>query len=93
MTIKNTLVIKIRNARFREDDAPIDPACDCYTCKHYSRGYLRHLDACGEMLGARLNTIHNLHFYQQLMTRIRTLIGEGRFADFARKFPAGVQAV
>ncbi len=86
-------VIKIRNARFREDDGPIDPACGCYTCKHYSRGYLRHLDACGEMLGARLNTIHNLHFYQQLMTRIRTLIGEGRFADFARKFPAGEQAV
>ena len=80
-------VIKIRNARFREDSGPLDPDCDCYTCKHYSRAYLRHLDACDEMLGARLNTIHNLHFYQQLMARMREAIGEGRFAEFARKYP------
>ena len=80
-------VIKIRNARFREDSGPLDPDCDCYTCKHYSRAYLRHLDACVEMLGARLNTIHNLHFYQQLMARMREAIGEGRFAEFARKYP------
>ncbi|MCH8930889.1 MAG: tRNA guanosine(34) transglycosylase Tgt [Proteobacteria bacterium] len=80
-------VIKIRNARFREDNGPLDPACDCYTCRHYSRAYLRHLDACDEMLGARLNTIHNLHFYQQLMARMREAIGEGRFAEFARKYP------
>lgn len=80
-------VIKIRNARFREDSGPLDADCDCYTCKHYSRAYLRHLDACDEMLGARLNTIHNLHFYQQLMARMREAIGEGRFAEFARKYP------
>lgn len=80
-------VIKIRNARFREDTGPLDPVCDCYTCKHYSRAYLRHLDACDEMLGARLNTIHNLHFYQQLMARMREAIGEGRFGEFAREYP------
>lgn len=83
-------VIKIRNARFREDSGPLDPACDCYTCKHYSRAYLRHLDACDEMLGARLNTIHNLYFYQQLMAQMREAIGEGRFSDFARKYPVAV---
>ena len=82
----NEGVIKIRNARFRDDEGPLDPACDCYTCKRYSRAYLRHLDACNEMLGARLNTIHNLYFYQQLMARIRTVIGEGRFTDFAARF-------
>ena len=80
-------VIKIRNSRFREDDGPLDPTCDCYTCKHYSRAYLRHLDACNEILGARLNTIHNLYFYHQLMGRIRAAIGEGRFADFVFRFP------
>ena len=84
-------VIKIRNARFRADDGPLDPACDCYTCSNYTRAYLRHLDACDEILGARLNTIHNLHFYQRLMGRIRTAIGDGRFSKFAAKFLAGGQ--
>ncbi|MCZ6560380.1 MAG: tRNA guanosine(34) transglycosylase Tgt, partial [Gammaproteobacteria bacterium] len=84
-------VIKIRNARFRADDGPLDPACDCYTCSNYSRAYLRHLDACDEILGARLNTIHNLNFYQRLMGRIRSAIGDGRYGDFASKFLAGGQ--
>src|SRR5699024_738255 len=57
-------VVKIRNARHRHDLAPLEEGCDCYTCRHFSRGYLHHLDRCGEMLGAQLNTIHNLRYYQ-----------------------------
>jgi queuine tRNA-ribosyltransferase len=81
-------VVRIRNARYRDDPAPLDPACDCYTCRHYSRAYLRHLDQCGEMLGSRLNTIHNLHYYLQLMARIRGAIETGNFAAFAADFLA-----
>jgi queuine tRNA-ribosyltransferase len=69
--------MNIRNARYRKDAAPIDPACDCYCCQHYSRGYLRHLQQCNEILGARLATLHNLRFYQTLMRRIREAIGGG----------------
>ncbi len=85
-------VIKIRNAVHREDPRPLDAACDCYTCKHYSRAYLHHLDRCNEILGARLNTIHNLRYYQNLMRNIREAIEQGRYADFAAAFldsPAG----
>ena len=64
-------VVKIRNRRYRGDERPIDPACACHTCRHYSRAYLHHLDRCGEILGSRLNTVHNLHFYQRLMADIR----------------------
>ncbi len=60
-------VVRIRNARYRDDPRPIEEGCGCYTCRHYSRAYLRHLDQCGEMLGSHLNTVHNLHFYMQLM--------------------------
>ena len=67
-------VVKIRNACHTEDTGPLDPSCDCYTCKNYSRSYLRHLEKCGEMLGPRLATIHNLHYYQELMRRIRAAI-------------------
>jgi len=67
-------VIKIRNARYRNDSTPLDATCGCYTCQHYSRAYLRHLDKCGEILGARLNTIHNLFYYQQLMRELRDAI-------------------
>ncbi len=81
-------VVRIRNARYRDDPAPLDPACDCYTCRHYSRAYLRHLDQCGEMLGSRLNTIHNLHYYLKLMARIRQAIEAGNFAAFAADFLA-----
>ena len=60
-------VVKIRNAKHRNDTSPLDENCDCYTCKNYSRSYLHHLDKCNEILGARLNTIHNLRYYQRVM--------------------------
>ena len=81
-------VIKIRNSRFKTDTGPLDPYCDCYTCKNYSRSYLHHLDRTGEMLGPRLNTIHNLHYYQTLMRGIREAIAGGRLQDFRREFYA-----
>lgn len=67
-------VVKIRNARYTGDTGPVDPDCGCYTCKHYSRAYLRHLEKCGEILGSRLGTIHNLHYYQKLMGDLRRAI-------------------
>ncbi len=79
-------VIKIRNAKHRHDTGPLDPKCDCYTCQNFSRSYLHHLDKCGEMLGAQLNTIHNLHYYQQLMRDIRAAITEQRFEVFVETF-------
>jgi queuine tRNA-ribosyltransferase len=79
-------VVKIRNARYELDTAPVDPECDCYTCQHYSRAYLRHLHRCNEILGARLNTIHNLHYYQRLMRDLRTAIAGKRLDDFVQKF-------
>ncbi|HKY90257.1 MAG TPA: tRNA guanosine(34) transglycosylase Tgt, partial [Nevskiaceae bacterium] len=82
-------VIRLRNARYREDPGPLDPACDCETCRSYSRAYLHHLDRCNEMLGGRLNTIHNLRYYQRLMARMRDAIGRGVFAAFAEAFLAG----
>ncbi len=78
--------IRIRNSRYRTDPGPLDPACDCYTCRNYSRAYLHHLDRCNEILGARLHTIHNLYFYQSLMRRMREAIAAGRFAEFRRQF-------
>ena len=81
-------VLNIRNARHATDLAPVDEGCDCYTCRHYSRAYLRHLDRAGEILGSRLNTIHNLHFYQALMRSMRAAIETGRFAAFRRDFHA-----
>jgi len=64
-------VLRIRNARYRDDPRPLDEDCRCYTCRNYSRAYLHHLDRCREILGARLNTIHNLHYYQALMRGLR----------------------
>ena len=84
--------IRIRNAKYREDTRPLQADCACYTCQNYSRAYLRHLDQCGEMLGGRLNTIHNLHFYLQLMRDIRAAIEEGEFARFDRDFRARLAA-
>ena len=78
--------VRIRNARYRDDLEPIQPGCECYTCQNYSRAYLRHLDECGEILGSRLNTIHNLYFYLQLMSRIRSAIEKGSLDTFARQF-------
>ena len=80
--------INLRNARFRADLTPPDPACGCYTCQHYSAAYLRHLQQCNEILGARLATIHNLHFYLDLMARIRAAIEAGEFERFRGDFKA-----
>ena len=74
-------VIKIRNARFKDDTAPLDAACDCYTCTNFSRSYLHHLDKTKEILGAQLNTIHNLRYYQTLMSDIRSRIHAGTLAS------------
>ncbi|EGY29874.1 tRNA-guanine transglycosylase [Candidatus Regiella insecticola 5.15] len=79
-------VIKIRNAKHKEDDSTLDKDCDCYTCRHYSRAYLHHLDRCNEMLGARLNTIHNLRYYQRLMTALRQAIENKKLEDFVKEF-------
>ncbi len=81
-------VLNIRNAAHQKDTGPIEEGCGCYTCRNYSRAYLRHLDKCGEILGSQLNTIHNLHFYQRLMAEIRAAVVAGRFADFAAQFYA-----
>jgi queuine tRNA-ribosyltransferase len=74
-------VVKIRNSRYADDTGPVDPDCDCYTCRHYSLAYLRHLEKCGEILGSRLGTLHNLHYYQRLMTQLREAIESRRLAD------------
>ena len=79
-------VMNIRNARYAADTGPVDPGCGCYTCRNYSRAYLRHLDRCGEMLGPRLATLHNLHFYLALMARMRQAIAAGRFTAFRAQF-------
>ena len=73
----STGVIKIRNAVHRHDTGTLDAECDCYTCTNFSRGYLHHLEKCGEMLSAQLNTIHNLRYYQTLMAGLREAIAEG----------------
>ena len=79
-------VVKIRNAAHRRDTGPLDPACDCYTCQNYSRAYLRHLHHDNEILGARLCSLHNIHYYQDLMKRIRDALESDRFAAFAENF-------
>jgi queuine tRNA-ribosyltransferase len=81
-------VLNIRNARYACDLAPVDPSCSCYTCRHYTRAYLRHLDRAGEILGSRLNTIHNLHFYQALMGSMRRAIEAGGFAAWREGYRA-----
>jgi queuine tRNA-ribosyltransferase len=82
----STGVVKIRNASHRYNNAPLDTKCDCYTCQNFSRAYLHHLDKCKEILGAQLNTIHNLRYYQNHMTAIRQAIEQGRLARFAEQF-------
>jgi len=78
--------LNIKNAEFAEDDGPADPACKCYTCRNFSRAYLRHLYRAGEMTGATLNTLHNLSFYLDTMSRIREAISFGRFEEFRQSF-------
>jgi queuine tRNA-ribosyltransferase len=84
----STGVINIRNSAHQADLGPIDPDCGCYTCRNYSRSYLRHLDRCNEILGSRLNTIHNLHFYLDLMRSIRSAIAERRLTSWAAGYLA-----
>ena len=81
-------VVRIRHAAHQHDESPLDPLCDCYTCRNYSRAYLRHLDKCHEILGARLNTIHNLYYYQKLMRDLRQAIEQQRLAAFVEAFYA-----
>jgi len=81
-------VVRIKNAVHADDTGPLDPQCGCYTCQNYSRSYLRHLSRCNEILGARLNTIHNLYYYQELMRNIRASIEAGQFEEFTRAFYA-----
>ena len=80
--------IKLKNARYKLDTGPLDADCSCYTCRHFSRAYLHHLHRTGEILGARLNTLHNLHYYQQLMAGMRTAIENGTFTSFVDEFKA-----
>ena len=81
-------IVRIRNAPYRDDTRPLDPACECYTCKNYTRAYLHHLDRANEILGARLNTIHNLYYYQVLMRGLRVAIASGTLQDFVDDFYA-----
>jgi queuine tRNA-ribosyltransferase len=80
--------IRIRNSRYQDDTRPLDETCGCYTCRHYSRAYLRHLDKAKEILGARLNTLHNLYYYQELMRGLRGAIGVGQLGRFIADFYA-----
>ncbi len=81
-------IIKLRNSQYRFDTSPPDPHCNCYTCLHFGRAYLHHLQRTNEMLGAHLNTVHNLHYYQQLMQEIRIAIENNQFEQFAQEFLA-----
>lgn len=85
-------IVRIRNSRYADDTSPIDPQCGCYTCQHYSRAYLRHLDKCNEILGTRLNTIHNLYYFQRLMRRIRAAIEHDKYDSFCDQFYLTYQA-
>ena len=81
-------VVKIRNAKHKKDIGPLDPNCNCPTCKNYSRAYLHHLQKSNEILGSRLNTLHNLFYYQHLMKSIREAIKSNTFSDFRKRFYA-----
>jgi queuine tRNA-ribosyltransferase len=87
----STGVVNIRNSAHRADTRPLDASCECYTCRHYSRAYLRHLDQAGEILASRLNTVHNLHFYLKLMSDLRHAIASGDLDGFGRRFRASQQ--
>jgi queuine tRNA-ribosyltransferase len=80
--------LKIRNARHKSDERPVDESCSCYTCQNFSRAYLHHLDRCGEMLGPMLASIHNLHYYVNLMREVREALDAGDFAGFVQRFHA-----
>ncbi len=80
--------LKLRNARHKSDERPLDETCGCHTCQNFSRAYLHHLDRCGEMLGPMLTSIHNLHYYLNLMQEVRDALDAGRFAAFQQQFKA-----
>jgi queuine tRNA-ribosyltransferase len=80
--------LRIRNARYKTDERPIDESCSCAACRGFSRAYLHHLDRCGEMLGPMLASIHNLHYYLNLMRELREALDQGCFASFAQRFRA-----
>jgi queuine tRNA-ribosyltransferase len=80
--------LKIRNARYKTEKEPVDMTCSCYTCKNFSRAYMHHLDRCGEMLGPMLSSIHNLHYYLNLMQEVRDALDAGNFAEFVQRFKA-----
>ena len=84
----NNGILKLRNSRYKDDMKPIEEGCQCYTCKNFTRSYLKHLDNCKEILGLRLNTIHNLYYYHSLMERIRESIRANKFDDFVKAFYA-----
>lgn len=86
-------LLRLRNKRYRQDTKPLDENCGCYTCLHFSRAYLHHLDKCREMLGAQLNTIHNLHYYQDLMAGLRGAIAKGDLSEFVAAFEENQQAL
>jgi queuine tRNA-ribosyltransferase len=83
--------LKIRNARYKTEEAPVDETCGCYTCQNFSRAYLHHLDRCGEMLGPMLASIHNLHYYLFLMQEVRDALDAGRFGAYIVQFRANRQ--
>jgi queuine tRNA-ribosyltransferase len=83
--------LRLRNARFRQDERPIDETCSCHACANFSRAYLHHLDRCGEMLGPMLTTIHNLHYYLNLMREAREALDQGRFEAWRTQFHADRQ--
>jgi queuine tRNA-ribosyltransferase len=80
--------VKIKNAFYKNDTQPLDADCGCYTCQNFTRAYLHHLHRIGEILGARLNTIHNLYYYQELMASMRAAIEAGSFETFKQAFVA-----
>ena len=79
-------LVRIRNSKYRHDQSPLDPHCDCYTCKNFTRAYLYHLEKCGEMLASMLGTIHNLRYYQRLTQGIRDALEQGTFDEFVTDF-------
>ena len=86
-------LLRLRNKRYRQDTKPLDENCGCYTCQNFSRAYLHHLDKCREMLGAQLNTIHNLHYYKDLMVGLRDAIAKGKLSEFVATFEENQQAL
>jgi queuine tRNA-ribosyltransferase len=78
--------LRLRNARYKSDPAPVDESCACHACANFSRAYLHHLDRCGEMVGPMLTTIHNLHYFVNLMREMREALEQGTFAEWQRQF-------